>query len=200
MTIFGPRATPRYVLRGDDAEADASAFAASQDWDPLSRTVADPDRGVEYEISWLTQGSVTFHYQEDDVLREGFVYLAGEDAALIGRIESDLVGALDHWTADDLLAEVDRQPEGPGRGRAILRSGLGAPIEPDRRFVDLIIETMRSGEPPIRAIGIRACAYSPVPQYRPELDRIARTDDEAEVRELAQATLRAFDEFRIDQP
>jgi len=188
------------VLRADDAEEVASSFAAGHDWDLMTRDLADPERGVEYEVIWATEGPVTFHYQEDHVLHEGYVYLAGRDLALVARHEEDLAKTLDSWTQQELLDEAERQPPGPDRGRAILRAGLGAPMKFDRRFFELITEAMRSPEAPVRAIGIRACSYSPVAEYRPELERIAQGDTEQEVRDLAQATLRAFDEFEIGRP
>lgn len=197
MTIFGPRATPRYVLRADDGEAVAGRFAAERDWDLIARDVADPERGAELEVVWATDGPVTFQFQEDHVLNEGYVYLAGRDRALVERHEADLTGSLDVWSRDELLREAARHDEGPARGRAILRAGLGAPMEFDREFYDLITGAMRAGGPAMRAIGIRACAYSPVAEYRPTLEELARSDGEQQIRDLAQVTLRAFDEFEV---
>ncbi|MCM2387475.1 hypothetical protein [Streptomyces albipurpureus] len=197
MTVFGPRATPRYVLHGHDGETVAGRFAAERDWDLIARDVADPDRGMELEVVWATDDPVTFQFREDHILNEGYVYLAGRDRAGVERHESDLTGSLDLWSRDELLREAARHDEGPARGRAILRAGLGAPMEFDREFYDLITGAMRSGDPAMRAIGVRACAYSPVAEYRPALEGLARSDAGQEIRDLAQATLRAFDEFEV---
>jgi hypothetical protein len=185
------------VLRAGDGETVAGRFASERDWDLMTRDVADPEHGVELEVIWATDGPVTLHFQEDHVLNEGYVYLAGRDRVRVERYEADLTGSLDVWSRDELLREAAHHDEGPARGRAILRAGLGAPMEFDQEFYDLITGAMRSGEPAMRAIGIRACAYSPVAEYRPRLEEIARGDDEQEIRDLAQATLRAFDEFEV---
>ncbi|MER5491460.1 hypothetical protein [Streptomyces sp. NPDC002490] len=185
------------MLHAHDAEPVAEWFAAEHDWDLVARDTTDPDRGVEYEAVWVTEGPVTFHFREDHVLNEGYVYLAGRDTARVARHEADLTASLDIWSRQALLSGVARHDGGPERGRAILRAGLGAPQEFDPEFYDLITRAMRADEPVMRAIGMRACAYSPVAEYRPVLEGIARNDDEPENRDLARATLRAFDEFEV---
>lgn len=199
MTIFGPRATPRYVLRGDEPEELASGYADEQGWDLISREQAEPDRGREFELMWATDRPVTFHYQEDNVAHEGYVYLAGDDPELIAGYESQLLVALDHWSFDDLLRDVSEQPEGPDRAAAVLRAGIGAPMEFDERFFEVISAAMTADEAQVRGVGVLACSYSPQPQYRPLLDAIAEDEPEPEIRDLAKSTLRAFDEFEVGE-
>ncbi|GAB3417842.1 hypothetical protein [Flindersiella endophytica] len=197
MTIFGPRATPRYVLRAGEPEEQASGFADEQGWDLISREQADPDRGREFELMWATDRPVTFHYQEDNVAHEGYAYLAGDDRELVAGYESQLVAALDHWSFDDLLREVSEQPDGPDRGAAVLRAGIGAPMDFDQRFFDVIHAAMTDENPQMRGIGVLACSYSPQPQFRPSLEAIAESEPDPEIRDLAKSTLRAYDEFEI---
>lgn len=194
---FGDRVTRRHVLGACPAEDAAQEFSQENDWDLVGRRPSDTKAGVDYQVVWLTPVNLTFHYTEDLVARESYVYLEGDDFDEVGQYEAQIVEVLRPWTLDQLLQDVAQEHEGVGRSRAILRAGLGAPMEFDPRFFDVIRAAMSNADHRVRSVGVLACSYSPWPQYRPLLDRIAKDDPELETRELAEATLRAFDRHGV---
>jgi hypothetical protein len=197
MTIYGPRATPRYLLRDGVGEDDVAAFAAEHGWDLVSRDVADRERGTEHDTMWSTRDRVTFHYHEDGAARRPYVYLAGRDLAKVEHFRDVVDGRLNPLQDAELLSDVSAQPPGPKRALAILLAGIGAPMGYDKRFFTVIAAAMKDDVAELRKVGVLASTYSPWPEYRPLLADLARDDADPEVRELAQATIRAFDEQGI---
>lgn len=191
--IFGDRVTPRYVLRDLLSREAVERYAEDRGWDLVAGQDADPESGTEYERVWLTDTTLTLHYVEDRIARYSYVFLAGDDREAVERIVPDLMRVLEPWTPAELLDGVREAKPGPDRGRAVLRAGIGAPLDFDQEFFDCVRSALAHPEPPMREIGILAGSYAAWPQYRPLLEAIARDDPDAEVREMAQATLRAFD-------
>lgn len=197
--IFGGRVTPRYMLRGDSQFDAVRNLAQAQGWSQISDTPADPGRGVAREATWLTQTTITLQYEEDPVSQQACVFYAGDDLDALPGLVEVLRESLDTWSSDELLRGVASAQTGPERARAVLRLGLGTPLEFDQRFFDAIKGCMESGETPLRDAGVLAAGAASWPQFRPILRRLAGADPEEEVRDMAQATLRAYDEFRIGE-
>lgn len=191
--IFGDRVTPRYVLRDLLSREAVERYAEDRGWDLVAGQDADPEAGTEYERIWLTDTTLTLHYVEDRVARYAYVFLAGDDLEAVERIVPDLMRVLEPWTPAELLDGVRKAAPGPDRGRAVLRAAIGAPLDFDQEFFDCVRSALEHPEPPMREIGILATSYAAWPRYRPPLEAIARDDPDAEVREMAQAALRAFD-------
>jgi hypothetical protein len=198
--IFGNRVTPRYILRSYPAQYVAAEYAKRRDWEILSEIPEDQDRGTRHAIVWLTQTTLTFHYEEDYISSQAYVFLAGDDLAAAERLAADLVESLSPWTREELLDAIRDAATPAQRGRALLRAALGAPSELDEDFYEQIASGLTDQNPRIRGAAVLAATASPRSRFRPLLNDIAARDPDTEVREMAQAALRAYDEYRIGEP
>jgi hypothetical protein len=198
--IFGERISRRYILRRYPDLEPVERYAQERRWSLISEAAENQDLGVKHEIRWLTPTTITLHYEDDYISRQSYVYLAGDDFKALPGLVADLTEALQPWSLDELLQAIADARTGPEQARAVLRAGLGAPMEFDQEFFDAISACMTADEAPLRTASVLAAGASPWPQFRPVLDRIASGDPEAEVREMAQATLRAYDRFGIGEP
>lgn len=197
--IFGDRMTPRYILRSYPGLDSVERYVQEKEWSLISEAKENQALGVKHEIRWLTPTTITLHYEEDYISRQSYVYLAGDDFDSLPMLVADLTESLKPWSRAELLQAIGDARTGPERARAVLRAGLGAPMEFDQEFFDAISACMTADEIPLRDAGILAAGASQWPQFRPALERIAAEDPEAEVRDMAQATLRAYDKFRIGE-
>jgi hypothetical protein len=197
--IFGDRITPRYILRGYPGLDSVEGYVQEKGWSLISEAKEDQAHGVKHQVVWLTSTTITLHYEEDYISRQSYVYLAGDDFDALPMLVADLTESLQPWSRTELLKAIRAARTGPELARAVLRAGLGAPMEFDQEFFDAISACMLADEIPLREAGILAAGASPWPQFRPALERIAAEDPETEVREMAQAALRAFDKFRIGE-
>ena len=198
--IFGERISRRYILRRYPDLESVERYAQERKWSLISEAAENQDRGIKHEVRWLTPTTITLHYEDDYISQQSYAYFAGDDFNALPGLVADLTEALQPWSLDELLQAIAGARTGPERARAVLRAGLGAPMEFDQEFFDAISECMTAEEAPLRAAGVLASGASPWAQFRPPLERIASEDPEAEVREMAQATLRAYDRFGIGEP
>lgn len=196
--IFGKRMTSRYVLLEQAGPEIVEDYAHERGWPCTSEAQEDQDRGIKREIRWLTETTITLHYERDYISGETYVYLAGDDYESLPNLVENLTSSLPVWSRDALLRAVDEAAAGPDTGRAVLRAALGAPMEFDQEFFDRINSCMTASEAPLRNVGMIAAGAASWKEFRPTLEHIASSDPDAEDREMAQGVLRAYDKFRIN--
>lgn len=196
--IFGPRITPRYVLRSQRGPEIVEDFARQYGWPRVSEAQEDQARGIRREIRWLTQTTLMLQYEVDYISGQSYVYFSGDDFETLPSLVESLASSLQFWTRDDLLRAVDDATSDPNKGKAVLRAALGAPMEFDAEFFNRINGCMTAGEPALRNVGLLAAGAASWAQFRPVVERIATEDPEAEVREMARSVLSAYDEFEIN--
>jgi hypothetical protein len=192
--VFGDYRTVRRVLRNYPAEADVEELSRKRDWHRIGIKNRDPDSGTNYEVMWLTDEALTLHYVEDEVARHAFVFFMGRDVEVADSYDRATLDGLDFWTLGETIAAMNQATEGPDRALSLLRMGLAAPYEFNEAVFSRVETALQDDIPEMRLAATWAASYAPYAQYRPLLRRVADEDSSADVRQLAIATLRAFDE------
>lgn len=189
----GARVTRRHVLREKDGagEQQVERFAQTRGWPPVGATEADQAARAGYERVWQTGTALTLHYAEDPIIRQGYVFLAGDDPVALPGVEAELLAAVDHWPDGDLLAAVLNAPDSEELGYALVRAALGAPLSDDPPLVAQIRTALRDGDPGLRKEAVLATTYTGWPVFLDELRLLLTWEDDDEARELAEAALRA---------
>ncbi|GAA2836556.1 HEAT repeat domain-containing protein [Crossiella cryophila] len=196
--IFGDDISRPRVLRVLPGEDEVAAYAAEQEWDPISFRQADPAQGVNYEVVWLTEDNLTLHYRQDYVSRSACFLFAGDDPELAEHLAAEMDTALDAYSVEELIDAATTTTEPPERGRALLRLGFGSPPTADDRILPVITAGLRDPDPDLRRTAIWATTYAPWPQYRAPLAELATGEPVPDVRDLAQATLQILERREQD--
>jgi len=190
--------TRRLVLHGCPARQQAEQFAQSRGWRLLSESF-DTTAGASIELIWGIGPRIAFYYVENAVSDDCCVGLAGEDRDAAARLLPSLVESFDVWTVEGLLDAIDGA-EGPvASARAIMRAGLGAPVEYDERFFSRLRDAAEHSEPMVREIALCAMVYPGWPQFRPILRRAAEFDPVERVAERATYILEGFDRAGVPE-
>ncbi|KAB1990058.1 hypothetical protein [Streptomyces triticiradicis] len=193
--MFGEIRSRRRVLRDPSAEADVAEYARRKGWRRIGSRDPAPERGVnEREVMWLTDEALTFHYVEDGVAAHSYVFFEGRDKEVVDAYDAQIVGDMDFWTQDEALRAEEAAEDPRERGLALLRVGLVAPREFDEDIYAAVNKELEEEEEDLRNIALWVMSYSPYPQYRPALRRVAERDPSPDIRELARATLRTLDD------
>ncbi|MFF5077466.1 HEAT repeat domain-containing protein [Actinoplanes sp. NPDC000266] len=161
---------------------------------------ADPEEGTSYQLIWQAEPSVEVSYFDDEASGARFLVVVAEDAGAARATGERLESGLDTWRVDDLVAAVDDAENPVELARAVLRAGVGAPEEPDERFLSRITRAMRHEDERVRETAIWAATYVPRPQYRSALIEVRDHDDSDELRELAEITLESYDDANVPRP
>jgi hypothetical protein len=184
--------TLRMVLRSSSAD-DVRAFAEENSWILVLNQPADPDSGVRRELVWEAAPRVRMTYVEDDMSGNSFVTVGGEDPNLTSSIGGWVEEQLHPWRLKDLCRLVDVARDPVRVGLAVLRLALGAPYECTPEVFERIAKALEHEDERTRDMAIWATTYSPWPEYKPILRRIAQSDPEPKLRDRAQLTLESYD-------
>ena len=106
---------------------------------------------------------------------------------------------LDVWSVTELLDGVDSARTPPELGRAIIRMGLGAPVEFDERFLKRIVNVANHPEFMVRKVAVIATMYPAWPQFRPFLVTISKNDPSEVVRATAAEILGSYDRVGVPE-
>lgn len=197
--MFGDYRSMRWVLKSPRSEAELGHHAERKDWRLIGRTFPDAEMRVNYEVVWMTDDAVTFHYVEDEIAAHSFVFFKGREATLVDSYADEAGRELEVWQLEETVRAVDAASDPRQLGLALLRMGLAAPYMYNEAVSARLLKNAEDPEDNLRNIAVWAMSYSPYPQYRATLRRLAVDDPNGEIRDLASATLRAFDEGGVPE-
>ncbi|WP_311704327.1 hypothetical protein [Streptomyces litchfieldiae] len=151
------------------------------------------DRLESHEVIWGKSGDLTLHYQEDVLTRSPAAFVTGEDQRRVQVASRILEQRLKPATTEELLEAAEAvRPSPADYMLAILRLGLGAPVDFDQRFFDQVRNAMRDTETGVRYAAVWATSYVEWPQYEPLLVRASEHDPSEKVRGDAAVVLAAY--------
>lgn len=198
--------TRRIILKEFPGRTAAASFAEQHGWEMYSDTAfgqnVPPDRPTAVEVMWLVHHDISFFYVENYLSYDscvGFTYTrppGAEIDALMQELEHDL----DNWSADELLRQADVASSPDEHGRAIIRVGLGAPVDFNQEFYDRIGRAARHPGPMVRETAVAAMMYPAWPQFRPLLRSLTENDPAENVRMRATNLLDSYDRVGVPDP
>lgn len=189
--------TQRRVLRIFPFAEEAGAVASSQGWVKTYDVPRDADLSRPREITWQVEPGLGFGYLESYLSKDCCFFGLGEDADASDRM---IAGIADEFRADiygeDELVEAVTTGGSPAQlARAVVRAGLGAPLEYDPEFADPIAAVATNhDEQRVRYVAVHTMLYTEWPQFAPLLRRIVHHDPSDTVRGMAERVLRVFEE------
>ncbi|WP_326670017.1 hypothetical protein [Streptomyces canus] len=179
----------RLVLRGWGSEAEVMQFAAEGKFELLQDESSDIENGIVRDVIWRITPGIVLQYAMDSRSDCSVFALTGSPAEDVRRITQSIERGVHPWALDQLLTAVDRAKGAQQTREAVLRAGIGAPHEFDKRFHKRIRKALRSKDVTIRSAGIWATSYSRWQEFRSDLEATAHHDPEPELRRDAQIIL-----------
>ncbi|MGW0791111.1 hypothetical protein ACWD04_23425 [Streptomyces sp. NPDC002911] len=189
--------TRRMVLRPRFSEDEVNRLAVELGWPRREEYAADPEEGTPYQVVWAAGPKLSLHYFEDDIARNSYVVVVGEDAAAVRGAAEIIEVRLHTWRLDELVAEVDSSSGPTELTQAVIRAGLGAPEEFDDRFFTRINDALRHSDTRVRESAVWSVSYVPYPNYRPQLVQVRDHDPDEDLRDTAGLLLEGFDEAGV---
>jgi hypothetical protein len=191
----------RYILRERDEEVVVRRLVASFGGSVVTERAAKKRKNIARAVIWEIIPGLTIGYYDD---------VRAEASCLIVRSERDIVEVqayedllrqnLDFLEDSDLLAALqESEPGTKGQILCLLRLGLGAPLDFDQRFFDQLSLAVQSVKLDVRIAALRGMTYTEWPQFRPLLQRIASSDSDKPVRELASKIVSVYDKYGLGE-
>ncbi|HYU67238.1 MAG TPA: HEAT repeat domain-containing protein [Jatrophihabitantaceae bacterium] len=182
----------RFVFRAFPLTGEMDRLASEHGWTIADERVLDPEAG-RIRRKWTAAARVSVSCLEDPPIESAYALAfggAGEEAVAA---VADVLAA-DPWflTFDELLADVDAASGVRSRRVAVVRAGLGCPLEPDDRFVSRIEAAARDPHTEIREAAVWAMTHSEWPVFTGLLERIAHDSRDEYVQWLAVRALKAL--------
>jgi hypothetical protein len=166
-------------------------------WPIIGELRADPSRLEPYEVIWGKSHGLTLRYQEDLFTRSPSAFITGEGEQQLRVASRILKQHLNPSTLEELLEAADKLRRLPADYMlAVLRLGLGSPVNFDERFFDRVQDAMKDSVEGVRKAAVWAASYVNWPQYEPLLAQAAHEDTSEEVRDDAVKVLDAYRAMR----
>lgn len=188
----------RFLLRDHNDQDQVARLAVAEGWEkvvdvPAKRFGSEPGRLV-----WEMAPGVFLNCVSDRKLRTSYVVVTSRSTSDLGQYESWIVSrGLGLCTSEDLLGGIEAADSDDEKGRALVRAGIGAPLNPDNRYSRAFIESVSHASPNVRRNGIMAIGHAEWAPFRELLDAVAKQDSNGQVRSLAQRMSTAFGEAGI---
>lgn len=179
----------RLVLRDWGSDEEVMAFAAEGGYELVKDESDDVVDGIVREVIWQLTPGIVLQYAVDSRSGCSVLVLAGAPADDVQGIVESIERGVHPWTLKELLSAVDRAKGPEATSAAVLRAGMGAPPEFDRRFYKRLRKAVRSDDAAVRRAGIWAISYSRWAQFRPDLEAAASGEPDPELRKDAQVIL-----------
>ncbi|MGW5120201.1 hypothetical protein ACWEQ8_32915, partial [Streptomyces noursei] len=123
---------------------------------------------------------------------ERFIMAMGDNTE--GRIQTltTVSSEVEVWELQDLLYEVSGAAYPAGRSRAVMRLGVGAPLEADDLVVSRISRASQDPDKRVRKAAVWAIAYTDWPEFRPTLERFIEQEEDAQLAHSASLILQSL--------
>lgn len=110
------------------------------------------------------------------------------DAGAAERLAQQIDETLPVWTLDEMLEAFDVNVSPAGWAKALMRLGVGAPLEETESVVSRVRQSVAHRESRVRRAAVWAMVYAAWPVFAEDLAQIARTDSDPQIaREAALA-------------
>lgn len=184
MAQEGILVSRRLVLKDPVLPDDIEQLVESLHWRLEGYVKKDADRDVDFSATWRVDEVTEVHFTEDSYADERYFVASGVEWDRLEEVLNDIQSRIAVWGLDELALEVDGNIYPASKGKAVLRLGLGAPLEAVDSVKDRILAASKHPEARVRRRALRAIAYTPWPEYRQRLTEMAEGDpDETIVRE-----------------
>lgn len=185
----GVHTSRRMVLRGWGSADEVMAFAAEGGFELIKDEADDIVDGIVRDVIWQVTPGIVLQYAVDSRSGCSVFVLAGTPADDVQGIAESIEQGVHPWTLKELLSAVAKAKGTEETCTAVLRAGIGAPLEYDRRFYKRLRKAVRSDDAAVRRAGIWATSYSRWAQFRPDLEAAAAGDPDPELRKDARVIL-----------
>lgn len=189
MESSTPFSSRRLVLKRWGSEEEVRKFAAEGDYELIRDESSDAQQGITRDVLWSLAPNIALQYAVDSRSGCSVFVIVGTPAEEVQAIAASIEQNLHPWTLKDLLAAVDVAKTPQQLREALLRAGIGAPHEFDKKFFKRIMKAMRSGDTTVRSAAVWATSYSRWEEFRGELEKVAEHDAEDSLRHEARIIL-----------
>lgn len=176
----------RLLLRDDDEKTPGiglDTFATMVlGWPRRGECPEDRERCVHRTILWYDDPQTMVCYMEDLFSGTAFAMIMGLDRVLIQEIAELTELLVDTVRPSELLRAVDEATTPDNMAYALLRLGIGSPIEYDDAFFSRMADAMTNNSPRVREAAIWATTYNP---WRASVEPLSRMADQEQDRDLA---------------
>ncbi|TDC24605.1 HEAT repeat domain-containing protein [Streptomyces sp. 8K308] len=166
----------RLVVKDSVTPEDVEALADSLHWELAGHVPRDPKAHVHLSVTWRVDEATAAHFTEDDRVDERYFVVSGDDWSRIEQVLTGIQRGLAVWSVDELVLETDVNVYPAGRAKAVLRLGVGAPLEPEESVSSRVIGASTHPDADVRRGALWAMAYSQWPAYRQRLREMAEGD------------------------
>ncbi|HEX8705525.1 MAG TPA: HEAT repeat domain-containing protein [Myxococcaceae bacterium] len=177
----------RIALGEGASETEAREVARARGW-RLTHDVPGNAEGPR-ELVWAAEGGAAVHFYDDPPV----LYMVVEGSPAQVRALADAVRAsLPVFGYNEAARAVGAGGSPDQLKLALRRTAVAAPSRHDPRFFELLLSGLRHADARVRAGTVFALSYVGWPAFRPELERLAQADPDAEVRANAARLLKAY--------
>ncbi|MXM63589.1 hypothetical protein GR925_09025 [Streptomyces sp. HUCO-GS316] len=188
----------RFLLREHDDEEQIVRLVAAEGWPRVADVPAKRFGSEPRRLTWEMVSGVFLTYLRDRKLRTAYLVVTSRTTSDLGSFASWITDiGLSVCTDDELLGALDDSLTVEEKSRALVRAGIGAPLNPDNRYSRAFIDSVSDVSPEVRKSGIMAIGHAEWKPFRELLDAVAQQDSNAQVRSLARRMAAAFDEAGI---
>ncbi|WP_420129124.1 HEAT repeat domain-containing protein [Longimicrobium sp.] len=174
----------RIPLHPSVSQEDFEAMTYESNW--AMESIQQKTDELPFETEWSTRdGKATINYVRDDLLEVDYVVVRGKGArATADHVRSELRTV----SVDDALAAAKKARSDDDRLEALYHAVLAAE-KADPRVMELMEAALANKDPEVRRGAIFAAGYAEWKALKEPLERVARDDEDAEIREDAEAML-----------
>ncbi|WP_330358809.1 HEAT repeat domain-containing protein [Streptomyces chartreusis] len=188
------RTSQRLVLKDEVSWQDLREFTEEHEWRYIGMMDRDPDKRIYREAKWEVGSALFAHYVEDEFADERFIIATGGSADSRNRALAEISESVAVWSFEDLLYEVSGAAYPAGRARAVMRLGVGSPLQAVDSAVNRIERASKDSDLRVRKAAVWAMAYSDWPQYRPVLEIFVEREKDPQLAHSASLILQSLGE------
>ena len=175
----------RRMILGENGYELIEEYEAAVPIKRVRETSTDLSRGIMGEIVWEVVPGLYMFYHQDPLAGSSYLSLVGDDRETLDEFARTLETDFGPLPLDSILNDATSEHDPDRLPHFLLQAGVGAPIEFDERFFNLLKSGMRHRDEIVRTAATRAAAYPAWVEFLPELDTIAASDNDTELRREA---------------
>jgi hypothetical protein len=177
----------RILPKPNVARDDATRMAWNNGWQYQDMFLADEER--PFEKIWLADDHTSVHWIEDAILELNYFAVQGEQADEVAETIREDVDTYDRSELREMVESAERWNEFLV---ALHHAAAAAPAEFDPEFFEWFGRGFNHEHPIVRKMTVILTSYPGWPQFRTPLEQVLG-DEDPEVRDLAEGTLRKLD-------
>ena len=120
----------RLVLKDSVSPDDIELLAESLHWRLEGYVKKDPVENIDFSATWRVDELTEAHFTEDGYAQERYFVVSGAERSRIAEVMTCIQAGIAVWNLEELMLEVDGNIYPASKAKAVLRLGLGAPLEP----------------------------------------------------------------------